>query len=352
MADIIDIRSDTVTKPTEQMRAAMYAAEVGDDGRAGPDGRGEDPTARELEALAAATIGKEDALLMPSGTMGNLTALMAYCPRGAEVAVGRTAHIYRNEKAAFDENVYGLKALEIPDPKGVPDLDTLNRYLMARKPAVFCMENTHNYAGGTVIKPETVRTLADAAHSHGVLVHLDGARIFNAAVALGIEARQIAEPVDSVMFCLSKGLSAPVGSMLVGPAAFIGRARERRKLIGGQMRQVGVFAAAGIVALQSMVARLQEDHEKAKRLAERLAAFEGLVVDLASVQTNIVKADVSPTGLTAKEFQGEMRRRGVLVHVVSPTEIRMVTHKDVGLDQVLQAAELIGGFASERHRAH
>ena len=342
----IDLRSDTVTKPTEEMRSAMYRADVGDDGWLRADGKGEDPTVNELERLAAKTLGKEDALLVPSGTMGNLLALMTYCSRGDEVAVGQHAHIYRREKAGFTDGLLALRALEVPDPMGIPDLSALRTHLQSRRPRVFCMENTHNYAGGTVVGREAMLALADAAHSHGVQVHLDGARIFNASVALGADARSLVGAVDSVMFCLSKGLSAPVGSMLVGSTGFIQSARAHRKVIGGQLRQAGVFAAAGIVALNQMVTRLEEDHRKARQLAERLVRGGALPIDLATVQTNIVKINVSSTGLTAKSFQQEMRSRAVLVHVMSDYEIRLVTHKDVGLDRVLQAADLINLFAS------
>lgn len=351
MTQVIDLRSDTGTRPTEEMRLAMYRADVGDDGQIGPSGKGEDPTVNELEALTAKTLGKEDALLVASGTMGNLVALMAHCSRGQEAIVGETAHIYRREKAGFEEEVFGLKPLEVPDPKGIPDLDSVNHHLSKRQPRVLCLENTHNFAGGTVLASDVIDTLADAAHARGVLVHLDGARLFNAAVALGIEARRLVERVDSVMFCLSKGLSAPVGSLVVGTAGFVSKARERRKLIGGQMRQAGILAAAGIVALQGMVARLQEDHDKARRLAERLAGIEGLAVDLSTVQTNIVKVDVSGTGLAAREFQRELSTRGVLVHLMTTTEIRLVTHKDVELQEVLQAVEIIRDFVSNRVHA-
>lgn len=351
MRQAIDLRSDTVTRPTEEMRLAMYRAEVGDDGRTAPSGKGEDPTVNELEALAARILGKEDALLVTSGTMGNLIAMMTHCSRGQEAIVGQTAHILCTEKAVFGEEVFGLKPLVVRDRQGVPDLDSVKCHLSTSKPKVLCLENTHNFAGGTVMAPEVVRTLADTAHAQGLSIHLDGARLFNAAVALGVEARRLVEPLDSVMFCLSKGLSAPVGSLVVGTASFVSRARQRRKLIGGQMRQAGVLAAAGIVALQSMVARLREDHDNARRLAERVAGIEGLSIDLSTVQTNIIKMDVSGTGLTAHEFQRDIAPRGVLVHLMSATEIRLVTHKDVDLQQVLQAAELIADFVSSRVHA-
>lgn len=342
--DTVDLRSDTVTKPSQAMREAMYMAEVGDDGRLGPDMKGGDPTVRELESLAAAMLGKEEALLVASGTMGNLVALMTHCSRGDEVAVGKTAHIYRNEKSGFIDDIYGLRPLELPDPAGVPDVKVLINHLEARNPRLLCLENSHNYAGGTVLSPDTIAGLAEIAHDRGIPVHLDGARIFNAAAALAVDARILVEPVDSVQFCLSKGLGAPVGSVLVGAREYIRKARERRKLIGGQMRQAGVFAAAGIVALRREIPRLQEDHLKARRLAEILSDAPGMAIDLALVQTNIVKANIAGMDLPPARFQVEAARLGVLLNAISESEIRLVTHRDVALDQVVRAGEILRNF--------
>lgn len=343
---VIDLRSDTVTLPSSEMRLAMFEAALGDDGRVGPDGRGEDPTVNELEAMAAEMLGKQAGLLMPSGTMANLVALMTHCSRGQEVIVGKTAHIYRSEKGGFAEDIYGLCALEVPDPGGIPDLDVLIDRLRYGRASLFCIENTHNFAGGTALGIATMQALADAAHQRGVPVHLDGARVFNAAVAFGVDVRSLVERVDTVQFCLSKGLGAPVGSLLVGSSTFVRKARERRKIIGGQMRQAGVFAAAGIVALKTGITRLHEDHEKARCLANDLIGVPGFSIDLATVQSNMVKANVEGTGLTAHLFQQGLAQLGVLVSISSSTEIRMVTHKDVRLEETVDAAGTIRRFAS------
>jgi threonine aldolase len=346
MAAIIDLRSDTVTKPTAEMRSAMGEAEVGDDGRLGPDGLYGDPSVNALQTLVAEVLGKEDALLSASGTMGNLVALMTHCARGDAVIIGRTGHIYRTEKSPFMEEFYGLRPLLVNERMGVPVMAEVETLLASESPRLLCLENTHNNAGGTAISVEQTRALADAAHARNVPVHLDGARLFNAAVALGVQARELAAPADTVQICLSKGLSAPIGSVLAGPAEFIRRARERRKLIGGQMRQAGVIAAAGLVAMRTMVARLSDDHRTAWRVAERLTGTRGLQVDLSSVQSNIVKVDVSGTGRTAQEFQRDIAPLGVWVSVATPTEIRLVTHKDVSVEQALRAAAVIAEFAS------
>jgi len=343
----IDLRSDTVTQPTEAMRRAMMEAEVGDDGRVGPDGKGEDPTMNRLEAMAASILGKERSLFVPSGTMGNLVALMTHCRRGDHLVLGGNAHIYRNEKGPFMDDIAGLIPITIPDPEGKMDLKLLEKALKTQPVRLVCVENTHNYSGGSVSPPAYLRRVKDLAQVHGVPVHMDGARIFNAATTLGIEARALAECVDTVMFCLSKGLSAPVGSMLVGSEEFILRARERRKLLGGQMRQAGVLAAAGIEALNSMVSRLAEDHRKAKVLAQALSGIDGLVI-LGSAQSNMVKLDISGLNLTAKEFQAEMAKRNVKVHLVSSTEIRLVAHKDVSEEDCLLASQIIAQFSKER----
>lgn len=344
---MIDLRSDTVTLPTEAMRKAMMKAEVGDDGRVGPDGTGEDPTMNHLESMAAKILGKERGLFMASGTMGNLVALMTHCRRGENVALGENAHIYRNEKGPFMDDIAGLLPVTIPDPDGRMDLVSLGKALKTKPVRLVCVEDTHNYSGGSVTGPDYLKKVQELAREHGVPVHMDGARLFNAAIALRIEARALADCVDTVMFCLSKGLSAPVGSLLVGPKDFILNARERRKLLGGQMRQAGVLAAAGIEALKSMVGRLAEDHRKAKVLAKALSGIKGLSI-MGSVQSNMVKLDVSGLNLSAKEFQGEMAKRSVKVHPVSSAEVRLVTHKDVTEENCLFAAKIMGQFCKER----
>jgi threonine aldolase len=343
---MIDLRSDTVTQPTQAMRRAMMEAEVGDDGRVGPNGKGEDPTMNRLEEMAAKILGKERGLFMASGTMGNLVALMTHCRRGDYVAVGEKAHVYRTEKGPFLDDLYGLIPVTIHNPGGMLNLSLLEKALKGQPVRLVCVENTHGYSSGSAIRVEDLMKVRDLAKAHGVLVHMDGARIFNAAIALGTEAKVIAECADTVMFCLSKGLSSPIGSMLVGPEEFILRARERRKLIGGQMRQAGVIAAAGIEALSSMVGRLGDDHHKAKALAKALSGIEGLVI-AEDVQTNMVKLDISSLNLTAEEFQSELAKRGVKVFIMSPTEIRLVTHKDISEEDCFLAAKIIGQFWKE-----
>lgn len=343
----IDLRSDTVTQPTESMRRAMMEAVVGDDGRVGPEGMGEDPTMNRLEAMAATVLGKERGLFVPSGTMGNLVALMTHCRRGDRVAIGENAHIYRSEKGPFMDEIAGLVPITIPDADGMLNLELLEKSLKTESVCLICVENTHNFTGGSVSSADYLREVKDLAQAHGVPVHLDGARIFNAATALGIEAKVLTMCVDTVMFCLSKGLSAPVGSMLVGSKEFILNARERRKLLGGQMRQVGVIAAAGVEALTHMIERLKEDHGKAKALAQAFSGTEGLLI-VNDVDSNQVKLDVSALGLSAQEFRTEIGKRGVKVHPVSPVEVRLVTHKDVSVEDCLLAAKIINEFSKER----
>lgn len=347
---MIDLRSDTVTQPTEAMRRAMMQAEVGDDGRVGPEGTGEDPTVNRLEAMAAGILGKERGLFVASGTMGNLVALMTHCHRGDHVAVGEHAHVYRNEKGPFMEDLYGLIPVAIPDPEGILDLKLLEKALQDHPIRLICVENTHNYSGGSAVSVEQLNKIKELGKKYGVPIHMDGARIFNASVALDLEAKSLADCVYTVMFCLSKGLSAPFGSILVGSREFILQARERRKLLGGQMRQAGVMAAAGIEALNHMVNRLAEDHVKAKALTKALSGIEGLGV-LKDSQTNMVKLDVSVLNLSSTEVQKELANQGVKVHIASQTEVRLVTHKDVSEEDCCLAAKIIRQFWKERYNA-
>ncbi len=325
MTRSIDLRSDTVTLPTPEMFRAMVTAELGD------DVYGEDPTVRRLEELAAALVGKEAALFVPTGTMGNQVAVMTHARRGEEVIVDVGSHIYQAEVAGLAV-LAGVQARPLSSRLGrldPADVEAAIRPDDVHYPrtGLLCLENTHNGAGGTVTPVEGVRQLAEVAHRQGIPVHLDGARLFNAAVALGVPAAQIAAPVDSVMFCLSKGLCAPVGSLLAGSAAFVTEARRNRKLMGGGMRQAGVLAAAGIVALQSMVDRLTDDHANARVLAEGLAALPGLYVDLETVQTNMVYAGTESGAADA--VVAALAAAGVLINPVGPSRVRFVTHKDV-----------------------
>jgi threonine aldolase len=335
----IDLRSDTVTLPSLEMRRAIAEATLGD------DVFGEDPTINRLEALAAECVGKEAALLVVSGTMGNLCALLAPCARGDEAIVGDESHIYHYE--AGGPSVLGGIALHtVPTlPNGELPLDAIGAAI--RDPEDFhealtrliCLENTHNRCGGVVLSPEYMRSVHHFARERGLLVHLDGARLFNAAVALHVEARELTRHVDTVQFCLSKGLAAPVGSILAGDAAFIARARRLRKLVGGGMRQAGIIAAAGIVALEQMVERLAEDHANARMLAEGLATFPQIEIDLQAVQTDIViftQRDRSP-----EAFERALAARGLLVGGIGYGRIRAVTHYGIDAGDIEEALEIV-----------
>jgi threonine aldolase len=338
----IDHRSDTVTQPTPAMRRAMSRAVVGD------DVFGEDPTVRRLEELAAETLGKEAALFVASGTMGNLLAVMVQAA-GGEVLLGDSSHIRLNE-AGGHARVAGSPAWPLAtdrfgrfDPAEVAGSVHGGNIHNART-RLLCLENTHNFCGGTVISVKDTEAIVRPARKAGLKLHLDGARIFNAAAALGVSAKKLAAPFDSVMFCLSKGLCAPVGSMLCGSREFVAEARARRKLIGGAMRQAGVLAACGIIAIREMAGRLGEDHANARLLAECLAGLPGVELDLETVQTNmVIFAYRGPRGRDARWLQGELARRGVLalaLPVGGEPRIRMVTHHDVprrDIDRALRA---------------
>jgi len=335
----IDLRSDTVTQPTDAMRRAMAEAAVGD------DVFGEDPTVNELEVLAADQLGKEAGLYVPSGTMANLVAVMTHAQKGDEVLLESESHTFLNEAGGISA-VAGVFPRTIPGTLGyiAPEqLRTTIRSSNVHYPPsrLLCLENTHNRAGGIPFGPDEMGAIAAAAHKLGLIVHLDGARIFNAAVALGVPAKAIVRECDSVMFCVSKGLSAPVGSVLVGSRAFIERARRFRKMVGGGMRQAGVIAAAGIVALKTMVNRLAEDHASARRLAEGLAAVPGLSVDVPRVRTNMVLLEVGDPLGSAAEFVARMQREGVLALSSGPHTIRLVTHRHITQDDVGRALEAV-----------
>ncbi len=337
--EIIDLRSDTVTHPTPEMRRAMASAEVGD------DQSGEDPTVNRLEALAARMVGKEAAMYVPSGVMGNLSALLTHCQRGAEVIMGDESHLFHYESGA-GAALGGLPYHIIPNGRfGELDPDDVRRAIRPERNGVpptglVCLENTHNRRGGTVITPIQIRAVADVAHERGVPVHLDGARIFNAAAYLGLSVPELTESVDSVQFCLSKGLSAPVGSLLAGPADFIQRARKARKMLGGAMRQAGVIAAAGIVALERMVERLPEDHREARRLAERLAQLPGIRLDLDTVQTNIVAFELVDERWQPEELLKALAARGLRISSFGGRRLRIVAHHGISSEQYDRALEI------------
>ena len=334
----IDLRSDTVTRPTEEMRAAMAAAQVGD------DVYGEDTTIGALEEMGAVLLGKEAALFVASGTMGNLLAVLTGCQRGSEIIMEEQMHMFWYEVAGIAA-LAGVQIRTLPGNRGVVSVADLRGAIRTEdihypRTAMFCMENTHNRAGGTVMSLEQMRALGTAAREAGLWVHTDGARIFNAAAYLNIDPRELAACTDSMMFCLSKGLAAPVGSLLVGPKDFILRARKYRKMLGGGMRQAGVLAAPGLIALKKMRLRLAEDHKTARKLAEGLARL-GAGIDLGTVQTNIVRFSVPGS---ASEFVAKLAAQDILANATGPDSIRFVTHYEVSTqdaDKVLQACAAI-----------
>jgi threonine aldolase len=341
MNTLIDLRSDTVTRPTPAMRRAMAEAEVGD------DVYGEDPTVNRLESLVAERFGREAALFVPSGSMGNLLAIWCWTQPGQELVCDARSHTFVHEMGAMAA-IAGVMPRTIPSPDGILTWDRIapaihdgGSYHSAT--GLIELESTHNLAGGTVYPPETIADVSARAHAKGLKVHLDGARIFNASVALGKCVEEITRPVDSVMFCLSKALGAPVGSMLVGSRDFIALARRRRKILGGGMRQAGVLAAAGIIALEESPKVLARDHENARYLAQALAALPGVRLDPTKVATNIVMFDVDGRS-TAADVCDALRERGVLASAFGPQLVRMVTHYDVdrtGIDRAISAMQAI-----------
>jgi threonine aldolase len=343
---MIDLRSDTVTKPTPEMRHAMAHAEVGD------DVYGEDPTVNELERRAAMVAGKEAALFVPTGTMGNTIALKLHTEHGQEIICESRSHIL-NYELSMMAWFAGCVARPIPTTDGILSWPLIRAEIRALGPhaaptGLIEIENTHNMAGGTVYALETIREIAHEAHKLGLPMHMDGARVFNAALAGGHTVAEVVAPVDSVMFCLSKGLGAPAGSMLAGTKEAIDRGRRLRKRLGGGMRQAGVLAAAGLLALDEMPARLPTDHANARWLATQLAGLPGVVVNPDTVKTNIVFFDVSGTGWTGGAFCDALKERGVLAIAITPRDIRLVTHYDVDRGSCELAFEVIREVAARR----
>lgn len=326
----VDLRSDTVTKPSPEMRKAMYEAEVGDDVYR------DDPTVNRLQEKAAEMLGKEAGLFVASGTQGNLVSVLAQAQRGDEIILGDMCHIFNSEAGGVSVLggvvMYPIKT----DRHGVLADDLIHAAVKPRdyhKPPtkLLCIENTHNNTSGKVITPQATKKMADAARAHNLRVHLDGARLFNAAVALGIDARELTAPVDSATFCLSKGLSCPIGSVVVGDAGFIEEAGRWRKILGAGMRQVGIVAAAGLVALDSMIDRLSEDHDNARKLAEGMAELDGIALDPAEIVTNIVRFSV-PSG-TGDRIAARLKEEGVYING-GHSDLRMVTHYGVDSEDI------------------
>ncbi len=339
---VVDLRSDTVTLPTPAMRQAIWDAELGD------DVYGEDPTVNHLEVMAAERMGKEAALFVPSGTMANLVCLLAHCNRGDEAIMGHLAHTFLFE-AGSSAAVGSIHPRTVPnqaDGTLKPDdieaaiRDPNNEHYPHTR--LICLENTHNRCGGAVLTPAYMTQIRHLADRYGLAVHLDGARIFNAAVALGVKPSVLARDAHSVSFCLSKGLSAPVGSLVCSSGEFVRKARRQRKMLGGGMRQAGVLAAAGIVALEEMVDRLAEDHANARRLAEGLARLPGVVLDPEQVQTNIVIFELAPDTLSPGELAAALAARGVKVGAIGGRKFRAVTHYGIEAGDVEYALAAAG----------
>jgi threonine aldolase len=343
----IDLRSDTVTKPTEAMRKAMYEAEVGDDNPR------EDPTVLKLEELAAERLGKEAAILVTSGTQGNQVAILSQTGRGDEIIVEAQSHIVMLEAAAHAV-LAGVQPRQIQGRRGVMNPDEVRAAVRPMidphfpKTAMICVENTHNFHGGCILPLENLQALQEIAKEHNIRMHMDGARLFNAAVASGIPASEFTKYVDTVQVCFTKGLGAPVGSILAGDAETINTARHWRKRLGGTMRQAGVVAAPMLVALNEMVDRLAEDHANAKMLAEGLANIEGISIDPNDVETNMVYFSVAGTGMSEMDFLIACYEEGLLGGMMTPGYIRFVTHKDVSSDDIQKALEIVNRVVTKK----
>jgi threonine aldolase len=335
----IDLRSDTLTQPTKTMRKAMAEAEVGDDVFS------EDPTINRLEKIAASKMGKDAAVFVPSGTMGNLISMLSHCNRGDEVILGDQSHIFLNE-------VGGLSALGGVHPHITPNesdgtlnLETVEKKIRASDlhyppTRVIALENTHNYCMGSPIKPEYMQQAGNLAKRYNLKIHVDGARIFNASVAMGVDVKDLVREVDSVMFCLSKGLSAPVGSLVCGTKKFIDKARKWRKMVGGGMRQSGHLAAAGIIALDELVNELKKDHSNAQVLAQGLSRLRGIVLKPALVKTNIIFFSLKHPTLSPEAFLEKLELQGIKILMIQPQVFRAVLHREISEFQVEQVIRI------------
>jgi len=337
--ELIDLRSDTATLPTEEMLEAIKQARLGD------DAYGEDPTVNKLQNMAAVMLGKEDALFVTSGTQANLISLLTNTKFGDRVILEAGSHICCYEKEGL-LTFARLAPWLIKGNLGAlhpRDIETIleRRDIQRQRTTLVCIENTHNRSGGTIVSPAETKAIGEVTHNYGLGLYMDGARIFNAAVAMGIDVRAFTEHVDNLMFCLSKGLSCPVGSIIAGSQEFINRARKMRKILGGEMRQAGIVAAPGIIALEKMVDRLKEDHANARLLAEKLNRIDGIAVDMRRVQTNIVLANVSSLGVDSGQFVSELKEMNMLVIAVDAHSVRMVTHRGIEKDHIEKALSII-----------
>jgi len=337
----IDLRSDTVTLPTQAMKEAIFNAELGDDVFS------DDPTTIRFEQNAAELVGKEAALLVPSGTMGNLACVLTHCARGSEVILGDKAHQFLHEAGGMSA-LGGIHPHTIPNqPDGTMRLEDIEAAVRGDnehwpRTRLVCLENTHNTCGGAPLTPEYTDSVVDLAKHHGLSVHLDGSRIFNSAVAQGVNVKELTRSVDSMTFCLSKGLSAPIGSVVCGSRGFIAEARRNRKILGGGMRQTGVIAAAGQIAIEQMLVRLAEDHDNALRLAEGIAKTPGLSCDPEQIKTNLVYFDLVGGGVTPEEFLKKVVEKGINFLITGPSRFRMVTHHGITEGDIDAALAAIG----------
>jgi threonine aldolase len=343
MMKMIDLRSDTVTLPTEEMLDAMRNAELGDDVFR------EDPTINKLQEISAELMAKEAALLVSSGTMGNLVCVLTHCERGEEVIIGDKSHMFLNECGSISA-VGGVHPHTIANqPDGTMRLEDIEAAIRGDndhwpRTRLVCLENTHNRCYGAPLHPDYIASVCELAHKRALKVHLDGARVFNAVVALNVDIKDLVRDVDSLSFCLSKGLSAPVGSVVCGTRDFIAEARRNRKLLGGGMRQAGIIAAPGIVAMDKMVARLAEDHKNARRLAEGIARIPGLLIEADKVYTNIVYFQIEQDKMAGEELVAKLADKGILTLSTGPGRFRMVTHYGIESDDIEKTLKALSGI--------
>lgn len=340
---IIDLRSDTVTLPTIEMKQAIMRAKLGDDVFK------EDPTVNKLEELAAKKTGKQAALLVTSGTQANLISLMANTNHGEQVILEAQSHIYWYEVGGIS-SIAGLFPKTVKSQNGAPNPDKIQAAIVPKdihfpKPSLICLENTHNRHGGTVIKPQQIQAISNIARNNKLGLYMDGARIFNAAVALGVDVKKITQHVDNLMFCLSKGLSCPVGSLIAGSKDFIVKARKIRKVLGGGMRQAGIIAAPGIIALETMIDRLKDDHDNANHLANQLSTIPGISINQKRVQTNIVMFDIANLGLPEDTFIKDLEKENILALSLGKNQIRMVTHRGIEKEHIDRTINAIANIS-------
>jgi len=344
---MIDLRSDTLSIPTREMLESIKIEDLGDAGRLDTFGRGEDRAVNELEDYACSLLGKERAVFFSSGTLANNTAILTHCEPGDRVLVDKIQHIYKTEKAVFSSKFGQLQPVFYNlDENGTPCLESLEKNLQGGNIKLLILENSHNFAGGTCISLEKLREIHKLAKKHGVLIHMDGARIFNVALSLKVDLREIVKYVDSVMFCLSKGLGAPMGSLLLGDSAFIGEVLEVKKILGGNMRQAGVIAAPGLYALKNNIGKLKVDNENAKYFGDMVKRNKKIRVQK-NIETNIVMLDIEKTKLSTEEFCERAKEKGLYIRPVLENKVRLVFYSDISREDTIKAGEIILNLESE-----